>query len=279
MQRLRLTDHHLAAQCVSRLTPVMATNIATASGCLLRTTLFPERSMLCATDVVRLEPASHGIIVRPYSKCGWYVGLWSLKSALWRSTHDSPGLRNNAARDSKRRLHDETTAAMIKKAKMKISMTTPSMAMIRLKCPFVAVLSSSGIKLSQSVTRHSAHQVTTPEISPLRIFASCFTVTDGNLKRGHAGTYSNHQSGELQCSSKCSITTLVKRLDLHILFPVIYAKQTFLGMPVGNAYMPQELSTSRKSSTLEFVKRAPNTLTANLPSRFCKVVRPSQSGE
>jgi hypothetical protein len=46
-----------------------------------------------------------------------------------------------------------------------------------------------------------------------------------------------------KCSSNCSTTVLVKRLDPHVLFLAIYAVQTILGMLAENVYMPQDLST------------------------------------
>jgi hypothetical protein len=46
-----------------------------------------------------------------------------------------------------------------------------------------------------------------------------------------------------ECSSNCSTTSLVKRLDRHVLFLAIYALQTILGMLAENVYMPQDLST------------------------------------
>jgi hypothetical protein len=47
----------------------------------------------------------------------------------------------------------------------------------------------------------------------------------------------------LKCSSNCSTTVLVKRLDPHVLFLAIYAVQTILGMLAENVHMPQDLST------------------------------------
>lgn len=74
-------------------------------------------------------------------------------------------------------------------------------------------------------------------------FAPRFAVTIGSSRETRMNGTCMSSRRIAQCSSNCSTTVLVKRLDPQVLFLAIYAVQTNLTMLAENVYMPQDLST------------------------------------